>query len=123
MHWVRSIQDADSALAAVGSKAWFQLDREGDRYWTLRAPHDSNQWLTVRSTVRHGLPIWRLAATKPTLLTLDHHVCARPRDPSGDQARCSTPPPFPFLKPPLATATTEPTTRLRVRGNLFSERR
>lgn len=53
VHWVRSIQQASSALTTAGSKAWFQLDREGDRYWTLKALHDSNEWFTVRSTYAH----------------------------------------------------------------------
>jgi|HubBroStandDraft_1064217.scaffolds.fasta_scaffold73442_1 hypothetical protein len=53
VHWVRSIQQASSALRAVASRAWFQLDREGDRYWTLKTLHDSGEWFTVRSTYAH----------------------------------------------------------------------
>ena len=44
LHWVKAIDEAASALAAVGSKAWFQIDREGDRLWTLKALRDSGEW-------------------------------------------------------------------------------
>lgn len=50
LYWVRTIERATSVLSNVGVKAWFQIDREGDRYWTLRTLHDSGQWFTVRST-------------------------------------------------------------------------
>ncbi|WXB19694.1 IS4 family transposase [Pendulispora albinea] len=52
-HWVDAIRDATLALTAGGSKAWFQVDREGDRYWTLKALRDSGEWFTVRSTYAH----------------------------------------------------------------------
>jgi hypothetical protein len=29
------------------------VDPEGDRYWTLKALHDSGEWFTVRSTYTH----------------------------------------------------------------------
>lgn len=51
VHWVRSIEQATKALD--GQQAWFQIDREGDRYWTLKALHDSGQCFTVRSTYAH----------------------------------------------------------------------
>jgi Transposase Tn5 dimerisation domain len=51
LHWVRAIEQATRALD--GQRAWFQIDREGDRYWTLKALHDSGQWFTVRSTYAH----------------------------------------------------------------------
>ncbi len=52
-HWLQAIKDADLLLSAVGSRAWFQVDREGDRYATLEALHASGQWFTVRSTYGH----------------------------------------------------------------------
>ena len=52
-HWVNAIADAACALASVQSKPWFQVDREGDRYWTLKALQDSGGWFTVRSTYAH----------------------------------------------------------------------
>jgi hypothetical protein len=45
IHWVRSIEQTASVLD--GQRAWFQLDREGDPYWTLNALHHSGQWFTV----------------------------------------------------------------------------
>jgi hypothetical protein len=50
LHWVRAIGQATRALVLAGSRAWFQIDREGDRYWTLAALHRTGQWFTVRST-------------------------------------------------------------------------
>jgi hypothetical protein len=50
LHWVRTIEHATSVLSKAQVKAWFQIDREGDWYWTLRTLHDSGQWFTVRST-------------------------------------------------------------------------
>jgi hypothetical protein len=52
-HWVNAIDSANAALASIGSKPWFQVDREGDRYWTLKALQDSGGWFTVRSTYSH----------------------------------------------------------------------
>ena len=52
-HWVNAIDQAANSLAEVGSRAWFQVDREGDRYWTLKALRDSGGWFTVRSTYAH----------------------------------------------------------------------
>jgi hypothetical protein len=53
VHWVRAIGRATRALVLAGSRAWFQVDREGDRYWTLAALHRTGQWFTVRSTYGH----------------------------------------------------------------------
>jgi hypothetical protein len=57
-HWVRAIEDAARALAdRPGPRAWFQVDREGDRFWTLFALHRTSQWFTVRSIYAHRLVI------------------------------------------------------------------
>ena len=56
--WVRAIEDATRALAKGGGpRAWFQIDREGDRFWTLFAFHRTNHWFTVRSTYAHRFVI------------------------------------------------------------------
>ena len=52
-HWVNAIHEAATTLRDAQSKAWFQIDREGDRYWTLKALRDSGEWFTVRSTYAH----------------------------------------------------------------------
>ena len=39
--WVQAIRGAATALAQTGTRPWFQLDREGDRYNTLKALVDS----------------------------------------------------------------------------------
>jgi hypothetical protein len=48
LHWVKAIEEAASALAAVGAKAWYQIDREGDRFWTLKALRDSGGWFSSK---------------------------------------------------------------------------
>ena len=53
LHWVRAIDQATRAVVLAGSRAWFQVDREADRYWTLAALHRTGQWFTVRSTYGH----------------------------------------------------------------------
>jgi transposase-like protein/transposase Tn5 family protein len=53
VHWVHAIGQATRALVVAGSRAWFQVDREGDRYWTLAALHRTGQRFTVRSTYAH----------------------------------------------------------------------
>ena len=54
VHWVRAIEDAAHAFAdGAGPRAWFQVDCEGDRFWTLFALHRTSQWFTVRSTYAH----------------------------------------------------------------------
>ena len=53
VHWMRAIQRASDALSAAGRRAWFQLDREADRYWTLKALHDTGHWFTARSIYAH----------------------------------------------------------------------
>lgn len=70
-HWVNAIGDAAVALGSVGSKAWFQVDREGDRYWTLKALQDSDGWFTVRSTYSH-----RFVFSRPTRRRRRHEVAA-----------------------------------------------
>ena len=40
-HWVNAIVDAAIALDSARTKPWFQIDREGDRYWILKAPQES----------------------------------------------------------------------------------
>jgi hypothetical protein len=52
-YWLSAIREATLSLSGSGSKAWFQLDREGDRYATLKTLHESGQWFTVRSTYGH----------------------------------------------------------------------
>ena len=58
-YWLRAIAGADLLLTAVGTRAWFQIDREGDRFATLRALHDSGHWFTVRSTYGHRYLVGR----------------------------------------------------------------
>jgi len=54
VHWVHAIWHATRALVqAAGPRAWFQVDREGDRFWTLAVLRRTNQWFTVRSTYGH----------------------------------------------------------------------
>jgi hypothetical protein len=52
-HWVNAIGDAAMTLETMGTKPWFQIDREGDRYWTLKTLHDCESRFTVRSTYAH----------------------------------------------------------------------
>jgi hypothetical protein len=52
-YWLRAIKGADLLLSAVGTRAWFQIDREGDRFATLKTLHESSHWFTVRSTYGH----------------------------------------------------------------------
>src|SRR6188768_2537666 len=33
-------------LSSVGTRAWFQIDREGDRFVTLKTLHESSHWFT-----------------------------------------------------------------------------
>jgi hypothetical protein len=49
-HWLASIGASAEQLEAVRTKAWFQVDREGDRYALLTTLHRSGHWFTVRST-------------------------------------------------------------------------
>jgi hypothetical protein len=58
-HWLSAIRGAELCLSAIGSRAWFQLDREGDRYATLKTLHESDQWFTVRSTYGHRYLVGR----------------------------------------------------------------
>lgn len=52
-HWLDAIRRTTLSMAENDSRAWFQLDREGDRYATLKTLHESGQWFTVRSTYGH----------------------------------------------------------------------
>jgi hypothetical protein len=52
-HWLSAIRGSELCLNAVGSRAWFQIDREGDRYATLKTLQESGHWFTVRSTYAH----------------------------------------------------------------------
>lgn len=52
-YWLEAIAASHERLTAQGTKAWFQVDREGDRYATLTALQASGQWFTVRSTYAH----------------------------------------------------------------------
>jgi len=58
-YWLNAIRDADHCLRSVGTRAWFQLDREGDRYATLKTLHETGQWFTVRSTYGHRFLVGR----------------------------------------------------------------
>ncbi len=58
-YWLSAIRGAALCLTAVGGRAWFQLDRGGDRYATLKALHESEQWFTVRSTYAHRFLVGR----------------------------------------------------------------
>lgn len=49
-HWLKAITESADRLAEANTKAWFLIDREGDRYATLKTLHESGQWFTVRST-------------------------------------------------------------------------
>ena len=58
-YWLNTIRDANHCLRAVGTRAWFQLDREGDRYATLTTLHEAGQRFTVRSTYGHRFLVGR----------------------------------------------------------------
>ncbi|WP_437759400.1 IS4 family transposase [Sorangium sp. So ce1389] len=49
-YWLSAIEASTGRLAGLQTSAWFQVDREGDRYATLKTLQDSGQWFTVRST-------------------------------------------------------------------------
>jgi len=49
-HWVNAIDNTAKAFAATAARPWFQLDREGDRYNTLKALARTGALFTVRST-------------------------------------------------------------------------
>jgi hypothetical protein len=68
-YWLRAIKGADLLLSAVGTRAWFQIDREGDRFATLKTLHESNHWFTVRSTYGH-----RYLVGRPRNVRLRHAV-------------------------------------------------
>lgn len=68
-YWLRAIKGADLLLSAVGTRAWFQIDREGDRFATLKTLHESGHWFTVRSTYGH-----RYLVGRPRNVRLRHAV-------------------------------------------------
>lgn len=49
-HWVNAIDKAAKAFSQTETIPWFQVDREGDRYNTLKALARSGGLFTVRST-------------------------------------------------------------------------
>jgi hypothetical protein len=51
--WVNAIRNSAAAFAQTNTRAWFQIDREGDRYNTLKALSDTGAFFTVRSTYAH----------------------------------------------------------------------
>ena len=68
-YWLRAIKGADLLLSAVGTRAWFQIDREGGRFATLKTLHESGHWFTVRSTYGH-----RYLVGRPRNVRLRHAV-------------------------------------------------
>jgi hypothetical protein len=58
-YWLSAIRAATQSMSANGTRAWLQLDREGDRYATLKTLHESGQWFTVRSTYGHRFLVGR----------------------------------------------------------------
>lgn len=48
-HWLDAIEGVSKTFAPSGTRVWFQLDREGDAWPTLRKLTESGQWFTVRS--------------------------------------------------------------------------
>ena len=70
-YWLSAIRGSELSLSAAGTRAWFQLDREGDRYATLKALNETGQWFTVRSTYGH-----RFLAGAPRTRRLRHAVAA-----------------------------------------------
>ena len=70
-YWLSAIRGSELCLSAAGARAWFQLDREGDRYATLKALNESQQCFTVRSTYGH-----RFLVGHPRTRRLRHAVGA-----------------------------------------------
>lgn len=68
-YWLQAIRGVDSQLTGVGTRAWFQVDREGHRYATLKTLHESGHWFTVRSTYGH-----RYLAGRSRTVRLRHAV-------------------------------------------------
>jgi hypothetical protein len=68
-YWLRAIKGADLLLSTVGTRAWFQIDREGDRFATLKTLYESGHWFTVRSTYGH-----RYLVGRPRNVRLRHAV-------------------------------------------------
>nr|WP_235880176.1 IS4 family transposase [Polyangium aurulentum] len=85
-HWLRTIEASKERLVASTTRVWFQLDREGDRYATLKTLHSTGQWFTVRSTygsrfIQHGRRKKRLTdVLARTRVRGIHRLFVRPRD-------------------------------------------
>lgn len=56
-HWVDAVDDAADAFAqsSTGTRAWFQIDREGDARPVLRHRAASGHWFTVRARTNRRL--------------------------------------------------------------------
>jgi hypothetical protein len=52
-HWLATIEASAKQLETVRTKAWFQIDRDGDGNTLLTALARSGHWFTVRSTHGH----------------------------------------------------------------------
>jgi hypothetical protein len=61
-HWVTAIEQAAQAFGTKKRCVWFQIDREGDRFWTLHALHATGQNFTVRSA--YGNRFVKVGSTK-----------------------------------------------------------
>jgi hypothetical protein len=50
-HWIEAVEYVSTSFAecAPSTRAWFQLDREGDAWTILKSLEASGQWFTVRS--------------------------------------------------------------------------
>lgn len=64
--WIDVIQASTEALRASDTRAWFQLDREGDSAEVLKALTTSGQWFTVRSSTNRRLCKDNLSQPKRT---------------------------------------------------------
>lgn len=58
-YWLSAIRESANCLSENSRRAWFQIDREGDRYATLKTLHESGQWFTVRATYGHRYLVGR----------------------------------------------------------------
>jgi Transposase DNA-binding/Transposase Tn5 dimerisation domain len=56
-HWLDAVDDVADAFAqsSTGTRAWFQIDREGDAWPILRHLAASGHWFTVRSRTNRRL--------------------------------------------------------------------
>jgi hypothetical protein len=49
-HWTNCIDSVAETMDATATRAWFQLDREGDAYWILKTLGQTKHLFTVRSS-------------------------------------------------------------------------